>query len=78
MDYRAAVKQIIQGYARFKPAYGEINPGIVFDETNDRYQLLYIGWENVKGYLRRLSMSILSGTRFGSSAIIRKKESLTS
>ena len=48
MDCRAAVKQIIQEYAQFKPVNGEIDPGIVFDETNDRYQLLFIGWENRK------------------------------
>jgi hypothetical protein len=48
MDYRPIVKQLIQEYARFKPAYSEIEPETVFDESNCRYQLLYVGWKKRK------------------------------
>ena len=48
MDYRAIVKQLIQEYAQFKPVNAEINPEVVFDETNNRYQLLYVGWQKNK------------------------------
>ena len=48
MDYRTHVNQLQQGYAQFKPVNGEIDPEVVLDETNGRYQLLYVGWENGK------------------------------
>lgn len=47
--YRQIVKDLITRYARLKPAYGDIEIKVLFDETHDQYQLLYVGWD---GYQR--------------------------
>jgi XisI protein len=43
--YRQIVKDLITRYAQLKPAYGEIEIKILFDEGQDQYQLLYVGWD---------------------------------
>jgi beta-xylosidase len=48
MDYRAIVKQLISEYAKLKPVNGDIDPSVVFDEANGRYQLLFSGWQKRK------------------------------
>jgi hypothetical protein len=47
-EYRAIIKKILTEYAQFKPAHGEIETEVVFDEERDHYELVYIGWEGVK------------------------------
>lgn len=42
---RELVKQVIQHYAQFKPSHGDIRLDTVFDETNDRYALMQVGWD---------------------------------
>jgi hypothetical protein len=42
---REAVKLVIQKYARFKPSHGDVRLDTVFDEANDRYALMQIGWD---------------------------------
>lgn len=42
---RELVKQMIQQYAQFKPSHGDIRLDTVFDETNDRYALMQVGWD---------------------------------
>lgn len=44
-QYRALIKAILQEQAQYKPAHGEIEPMLVFDETHDHYQLLFLGWD---------------------------------
>jgi hypothetical protein len=43
-QYRAIIKNILQEQAQYKPAHGDIEPIVVFDETHDHYQLLFLGW----------------------------------
>ncbi len=42
--YRVIVRELIQHYARFQPACGDVQVEVVFDETNDHYELMYAGW----------------------------------
>jgi hypothetical protein len=42
---RDAVKLVIQKYARFKPSHGDVRLDTVFDEVNDRYALMQVGWD---------------------------------
>lgn len=42
---REIVKQVIQHYAQFKPSHGDIRLDTVFDENQDRYALMQVGWE---------------------------------
>ncbi len=44
-QYRTIIKRILQEQAQYKPAHGEIEPMLVFDETHDQYQLLFLGWD---------------------------------
>ncbi|UKO98582.1 XisI protein [Nostoc sp. UHCC 0870] len=43
--YRNIVKQVIQKYANFRPSHGEIRLDTVFDDTQNRYALMQVGWE---------------------------------
>lgn len=45
--YRRIVKEIIQKYAQFTPARGEVQIEMVFDESNDHYELIYAGWNGI-------------------------------
>jgi hypothetical protein len=36
---------VILHYAQFKPSHGEIRLDTVFDEAQDRYALMQVGWE---------------------------------
>ena len=60
--YRNIVKQIINEYAKLKPAYGEIKVETVFDEDKDRYIMTNVGWENGK----RIYGNIIQGILFTS------------
>ncbi len=44
-EYRTLVKQLLSEDAQIKPALGEIEPHLVFDDERDSYQLMYIGWD---------------------------------
>jgi len=46
--HRNIVKQIINEYAKLKPAYGEIQVETVFDEEQNRYIMTNVGWEDGK------------------------------
>lgn len=52
---REIVKQVILKYAQFRPSYGQIRLDTVFDETQDRYLLMQVGWDNK----RRISGDII-------------------
>lgn len=43
-EYAAIIRRVIEQYAQFKPAYGEIEIETVFDEAAGHYELLYVGW----------------------------------
>lgn len=45
-EYRQIVRQVIEEYGQYRPAYGEIDLETVFDTERDRYQLVAIGWQD--------------------------------
>jgi hypothetical protein len=42
---REIVKQVIRRYAQFRPSHGDIRLDTVFDEIQDRYALMQVGWD---------------------------------
>ena len=44
-DYRTAIKQVIETYAKFRPSHGNIRLDVLFDDTHDRYALMQVGWD---------------------------------
>jgi hypothetical protein len=42
---RDIVKQVIQRYAQFKPSHGDIRLDTVFDDAQNRYALMQVGWD---------------------------------
>jgi hypothetical protein len=42
--YRQIIREVIQHYAQFKPARGDVRIEVVFDLVNDHYELMYAGW----------------------------------
>ena len=44
-DYRAAIKHVIETYAKFRPSHGNIRLDVLFDDTHDRYALMQVGWD---------------------------------
>jgi hypothetical protein len=45
VSYRNIIKQIILSYAQLRPSHGDIRLDPVFDEANDRYALMQVGWD---------------------------------
>ncbi len=43
--YREAVKAVIRKYAKLRPSHGQIRLETVFDEDQDRYALMQVGWD---------------------------------
>src|SRR5215210_5033609 len=43
-DYRRIIKELIQRYAAYQPARGDVQIEVIFDEGNDHYELMYAGW----------------------------------
>ena len=44
MDDRRIIRELIERYAAYKPAGGDVQIEIIFDEGNDHYELMYAGW----------------------------------
>ena len=42
--YRTVIRELIQRYAQYQPARGEVEIEVIFDEANDHYELMYAGW----------------------------------
>jgi hypothetical protein len=45
--YRELIKEIIQFYAQRKPSVGDIETEVIFDESNDHYELIHSGWSHL-------------------------------
>jgi XisI protein len=45
VSYRNIIKQLILSYAQLRPSHGDIRLDPVFDEANDRYALMQVGWD---------------------------------
>ncbi len=43
--YREAVKAVIGKYAKLRPSHGQIRLESVFDEDQERYALMQVGWD---------------------------------
>ena len=43
-EYAAIIRRVIEHYAQFKPAYGEIEIETVLDDATGHYELMYVGW----------------------------------
>lgn len=43
--HREIVKQVIERYSKLRPSHGDIRLDTVFDETQDRYALMQVGWD---------------------------------
>lgn len=44
--YRAILKQVVEGAARYAPSNGAIEAIPICDEGRDQYQLLHLGWND--------------------------------
>lgn len=44
-SYRTIIKDILRKYARLRPSHGQIQLDTVFDEQQDRYALMQVGWD---------------------------------
>ncbi len=42
---RQIVQQVISHYAQLRPSHGQIRLETVFDEKQDRYALMQVGWD---------------------------------
>ena len=43
-QYRQIIRDLIERYSKFAPARGDVQIEVVFDESNDHYELMYAGW----------------------------------
>ncbi len=43
--YRTVVKDVISQYAKLRPSHGQIRLDTVFDEQQDHYALMQVGWD---------------------------------
>ena len=44
-SYREIIKEVISQYARLRPSHGQIRLDTVFDEQQDHYALMQVGWD---------------------------------
>ncbi len=42
--YREIVRRLIEEYASYKPAYGDIRTEAVVDREHDHYEVIQVGW----------------------------------
>jgi len=43
--YRSHIKQLLTGYAAYKPSYGDVEIQTIFDTEHDHYQIVSVGWD---------------------------------
>ena len=46
--YRDIVCRLIEEYASYKPANGQIETEAICDRTHDHYEVLHVGWDGVR------------------------------
>lgn len=44
--YRKIIRQLLTKYLEYKPSYGDVEIEVIFDNENDHYQIISIGWHN--------------------------------
>jgi hypothetical protein len=42
--YREIVCRLIEAYASYKPAYGDIRTEVIVDREHDHYEVMQVGW----------------------------------
>jgi hypothetical protein len=47
-NYREIIKQLLTDYVKYPPAYGDVEMETIFDQEQDRYQLMVVGWRGKK------------------------------
>ncbi|GAA6615205.1 XisI protein [Scytonema sp. NUACC26] len=62
-QYRQIVKQVVTQYSRLKPSHGNIRLDTIFDEAQDRYGLMQVGWDRGKRVRGNLIYITLSGEK---------------
>src|SRR5438093_10861440 len=45
--YRQIIRNLIETYAQYKPARGDVQIEVIFDEAQDHYELIYAGWNGI-------------------------------
>lgn len=45
LKYQTVIKKILAEYAQYKPAYGDIESRLNFDDEHGSYALLQVGWD---------------------------------
>lgn len=45
-EYRLTIEKLLSQYAAIKPSYGALERFTVFDQKDDHYQVMTVGWEN--------------------------------
>jgi hypothetical protein len=46
--YREIVRRLIEEYAGYKPANGQIETEAVVDRDRDHYEVIHVGWDGVR------------------------------
>jgi hypothetical protein len=46
--YREIVGRLIEEYARYKPAHGQIETEAIVDREHDHYEVMHVGWDGVR------------------------------
>lgn len=62
-NYRQVIKQVITYYSRFKPSHGDIKLDTIFDEAQDRYGLMQVGWDRGKRVRGNLIYITITGEK---------------
>jgi hypothetical protein len=50
-NYRRIIKEVLIPYTQIPYSYGVIECKPVFDEENDSYLLITLGWQDQKGFM---------------------------
>jgi hypothetical protein len=46
--YREIVKHVIETYASYKPANGQIETEAIVDPLRDHYEVMHVGWDGIR------------------------------
>ena len=60
-SYRDIIQGVLEDYARYPYAYGEIERQIVFDRARDHYLLLSVGWDERRVHGCLIHIDLIDG-----------------
>jgi XisI protein len=63
--YRSAVKQVLSQHAEHVPSHGQIETIPVFDERNENYLLLDLGWDRTGRVMPLCSIYVSEMIKYG-------------